>query len=400
MSAFLLESGRITEEQVDLALRHQQTHGGYVGEALVSLGYVRREDVDWALASQLDLPFIFPDADSVDPEAAALASPAWALAHEAVPILRAGGTLTVVTAEPLDAAVLAELRSKTGMEIAQALASSSRIRELIHALYGGDGSAQRARPLSLDQVLDEALARGADRIGVAVRGSTAVAWYSEKALRTRYALEPGWRETLEARVDPSPLQPPQDEAGVSRFAATLHHGGSRTAVEACVIHAVGGTEVLLRPRDGAAGSSFVNASESLRADLRVLAASGAAKVAVRGAEGCGERTVARLPVLALGSDARVAHVGEGPAQAGVCNVPLDSDDPAALLGMFAFDAVTVELRLSDPRLPAILAAAPLCFVCVPLDADADALSRAGIDWLLTASGDQEGPAWELRPLER
>jgi type IV pilus assembly protein PilB len=60
LGAILLESGRITDEDVRRVLEHQRVHGGFFGQALVALGMVSREEIDWALASQFDLPFIFP----------------------------------------------------------------------------------------------------------------------------------------------------------------------------------------------------------------------------------------------------------------------------------------------------------------------------------------------------
>lgn len=66
--------GRISEEDVEKALEHQQEAGGYFGEALLAMGFVSQDELKWALASQFDLPYIFPESDSIDPEAAALVS--------------------------------------------------------------------------------------------------------------------------------------------------------------------------------------------------------------------------------------------------------------------------------------------------------------------------------------
>src|SRR5207244_1796640 len=96
LGTILLESGRINQDDVDRVLEYQRTNGGFFGKALVALGIVTRDEIDWALASQFDLPYIFPNAESVDQEAASLVAADWALAHLAVPIVRAGDTLTVV----------------------------------------------------------------------------------------------------------------------------------------------------------------------------------------------------------------------------------------------------------------------------------------------------------------
>ena len=52
----LMGFGRIGEEDVTRALEYQREHGGYFGEALLAMGFVTQEELDWGLASQHDLP--------------------------------------------------------------------------------------------------------------------------------------------------------------------------------------------------------------------------------------------------------------------------------------------------------------------------------------------------------
>ena len=97
----LMGLGRITEDQVAEALEYQRDHGGYFGEALLACGVVSQEELEWGLASQFDLPYVFPEAESVDMEAASLVSPEWALAHLTLPIMRTEDSLTVVVESPI-----------------------------------------------------------------------------------------------------------------------------------------------------------------------------------------------------------------------------------------------------------------------------------------------------------
>src|SRR3990170_2924489 len=92
----LMSFGRLTEADCSRALEYQRDHGGYFGESLLALGLVSQDELEWGLASQFDLPYIFPDADSIDPEAAAMVSPEWALAHLVLPIMKTEEALTVV----------------------------------------------------------------------------------------------------------------------------------------------------------------------------------------------------------------------------------------------------------------------------------------------------------------
>lgn len=401
----LLESGRLKQEDVDRALDHQHTHGGYFGEALVDLGILRREEIDWALASQFDLPFIFPDADAADREVAGLVSAEWALAHLAVPFVRAGDAVTVVVADPLDSDTVDELRDRTGLEVEMALASGSRIRQLIRSVYGSAEviRAEDRSPSRLEDLMTEALADGADRIGVSVRGTSALGWYTVRELRERRPLDHGWANALEGMLDRSPMAAAQEAKGtVASFEATLTHGGLAVLADLQVMTSLSGSEFLLRPRrERAAPPPPAGIPESVREELRLLASGGSARVGVAAAA---DDVLPQLPALVLGDDARAAHVTMKADVPGVFTLRADeagdAADLAGLLESYDFDALTVDLPLDDERLGRTLAAVPMSFVGVPAPVDRAALDRAGINWILSYSGGEAEPAWQLLPTNR
>src|SRR6218665_3140543 len=53
----IAETNKLSEDQVDAVVAYQNQHGGKFGEAAVQLGYVKREDVLWALAQQFHYPY-------------------------------------------------------------------------------------------------------------------------------------------------------------------------------------------------------------------------------------------------------------------------------------------------------------------------------------------------------
>ncbi len=59
----LMSLGKIDEKDVNKALEYQRDNGGYFGEALLGCGFVSADELEWGLASQFDLPYVFPDAD-------------------------------------------------------------------------------------------------------------------------------------------------------------------------------------------------------------------------------------------------------------------------------------------------------------------------------------------------
>lgn len=407
MTAFLLESGRITGEDVERALEHQRRNGGYLGEALVELGLVRREEIDWALASQLDLPFIFPDAGSADREATRLVTAEWALAHLAVPIVHGGDTITVVVTDPLDRGTLDELAERTGLGVEMALASASRIRELIRGVYGGTEppAPEPETPVALEDFLTEALARGAERIGVSARGTRAQGWWTAAEVGERRRLEEGWDEAVEAIIDPAPLAAAHAaEGSVAAFGGTLRQAGGDVAVDVQAMTSLSGAELLLRPhRRLAVSLTGWELPGELREDLRLLAAGGRAVVGVTGSETRVEGLVPKLPSLVMGESVRAAHVAMEADLPGVFTLrPRDAGDAgfAGTLAAYAFDALTVDLPLDDDRLGPIVEASALTFVRVPAATDAAALRRAGIHWLLTVPEGRGDPGWDLRSTHR
>jgi type IV pilus assembly protein PilB len=262
LGAILLESGRITDADVQRVLEYQRAHGGFFGQGLVALGIVTREEIDWALASQFDIPFIFPNADAVDREAARVVPADWALAHMAVPIVKSGGSLTFVVADPLHRETIQELRARTGCEIEMALASATRIRELIHAVYDATQSerVEGAAAMSLGDFLAQAVDRGAERFGISVRGNSAVAWWRSRGETHRAPLQDGWNSALGESLEPS-----VDDriAGLTEgqvdWNPALRRAGSSVQLTARAMVGVGGYELMFRPSDEPPAAAAVTA---------------------------------------------------------------------------------------------------------------------------------------------
>lgn len=408
----LLEAGRITPEQVDDALEYQRTHGGYFGEALVAQGFVRPEEVEWALASQFDLPLIFPDPDTVDPDVAALVPPEWSLAHLAVPIVRVDDTLTVVVQNPLDTDVIDELHEWTGLEIELALASPSRIRELVRALYADSATDRAARDrsvVSLNEFMDAALVANAERLGISTRGPAAVGWYvigdrpAGEGTRVRHRLAPGWWEALEVATEPAPSErAPAGGRGVERWSATLRNGSGRVDVEVQTVAGDGGVEHVFWPVEPVRPVRALDAATTIPAsiadELRVLGRAGV-RIAFVTDEATAGSVLPRLPLLVWGDDVRAAHLTAGKTPAGIFTLtPASASDPLLdSIEACGFDALTVDLP-DDYPLDRIVASAPTVVVRVREPDRSEDIDDLGIGWILELDADDDGvPEWELRP---
>ncbi|HEX6135946.1 MAG TPA: hypothetical protein VFZ24_18380 [Longimicrobiales bacterium] len=407
LGAILLESGRITEADVDRALAHQRVHGGFFGQALVSLGILSREETDWALANHFDLPFIFPNAEAVDRDAAQLVRADWALAHMAVPIVRAGRVVTLVVTEPLARDVIEELQSRTGHQVEMALASAPRIRELIHSVYdtGDARPAHGEQQLTLEEFIGRVLAHGADRFGISVRGTAALCWWHARSETRRAQLTEGWEATLDRVIRPAPLEHMRRAHDENvQWEAVLERGGAELALEAQALLGVGGAELLFRPLQNlpvAAAAAEILLPATLMTELRLLWRSGAARIAVEA-----ERTEAArallplIPSLAVGEQVRAVHVNETGEGGSAYTLRAGPDDAfAELLAGYELDAITIDLPAEGYPVRGLLRAAPLSLLLLHTP-EARLPAEWDVNWLLTITGEPGGFVWHLRALHR
>jgi type IV pilus assembly protein PilB len=409
----LQDLGRITQDDVDRALEHQRENGGFFGEALIALGIVREEELGWSLASQFDLPYVFPDADGVDPEAASLVSPDWALEHVAIPLTRTGRRLALLIDSPLKTRVVEELQERTGLQVEVALASTGAIREVIRKVFArgrpGGNETAGGEAMALRDLAELAAGSGASRWGLSVRGERALGWYDQGSAVRRYPLRPGWERELDALLSPS-APPHGGILGESRWPAHLAAGSADLPVEVRSLASPDGREILFLPRDrGEAPGGPPDLPVELLDELRLLLERGSLALAVRSDPSeLARGLLPHLPGLVLPEGHRAIHLVEatdGVHHPRVFSLPPEeaeelSRERLARLGDFRFDAVTVE---PDPDRTSpwdvVSGVAPFAFVLVPAGAPEGWVE--GADWLLEVQGrdGSEELGWTLRPVE-
>lgn len=135
----LLASQIITEADISLALDEQKRTGTRFGEALVSLGIVMQEDIDWALSNQLDIPYIRLKTDMIDPDAVRQIPAAMARKFNLIPLIKAGGELNIAIADPLNKPAIEAVEQQSGCTVNISVALIREIREMIEVFYGNAG---------------------------------------------------------------------------------------------------------------------------------------------------------------------------------------------------------------------------------------------------------------------
>ncbi len=414
LGQLLKTSGRIDEQDIERALEYQREHGGYFGEALVALKLVSREELDWTLASQFDIPYVFPDPDTVDRSAAALVSAEWALSNLTLPILRLEDTLNVIVHTPLWNEAVEELQQRSGLRIELALASAAKIRELIRHVYpeGQSTSASTpASPVTVGQFLALAADRESPRFGLSASPGGSVAWYEDRGSIERHPLMPNWQRELEALISPSPSQAIDGQRMGDFEAKVTINGGSRPVQVRFMASSGDPYELVIEPRPSGESDpvEVTPPPPAVLSEVRLLAGSGAARFLVSvSPQDLGARIIHRLPELLLGHETRAVGVKSDERSPNddvfVHEVPVQEQERTRMfeeLRSFYFDAVTADMAGNpDGWLTQVLDVAPAAFLLWTGETDEELAYAAGVRWCLrveeTAGDHLE---WSLRPIE-
>ncbi|MGE0160420.1 MAG: hypothetical protein AB7T31_13500 [Gemmatimonadales bacterium] len=412
LGEILVGLGKISESDVTKALEYQRRSGGYFGEALVACSLVTEDEIEWGLASQFDLPYVFPRAEEIDVEAAAMVSPEWALANLTLPIMRTADTLTVVVESPLKTQAVEELRGRTHLNIQLALASPSKIRELVrevHARAATSDDDGRRPPVGMSEALDFVLAADAPRFGVSVRGARAWVWWDDAGTVRRRLLSGDWMGDLARAIQPDLSA--MTHGQVRRdWSAELRRGGPVTPMDAHYLADESGQEYLFEPRPGPVREPVVFPAppEAIVSEVRMLARSGAARFIVTSHPSeLGHELLPHLPEMLLDPSWRAlyVHTRERPAAFETFSHRL-GDDPAKwraeldALRVFRFDAVTLDLAGGEPDwMTSVMDLAAVAFLLWPDGADPSPAHDAGMRWHMHVTRRSDIDLdWSLEPL--
>jgi type II secretory ATPase GspE/PulE/Tfp pilus assembly ATPase PilB-like protein len=139
LGEILSASRIITADDVAAALEQQKKSGARFGEALISLGIVAQEDIDWALSNQLDLPYVRLRSESIDPDAVRLVPAQLARKFNFIPMIKADNELYIAISDPLNRPAIESIEQATGCVVNVSVALIREIREMIDFFYGNAG---------------------------------------------------------------------------------------------------------------------------------------------------------------------------------------------------------------------------------------------------------------------
>ncbi len=136
IGSILLDVELVTPEDIEEALNLQKQTGQRLGEVLVSLGIVSDDDIRWALAEQLNLPYVNIRKDQIDIDVAMMLPEKLARRYHVIPILKIDDELTVVVDDPLNTTVIQDIEAITKSRVKVSLGRTSDIMLVIDEIYG------------------------------------------------------------------------------------------------------------------------------------------------------------------------------------------------------------------------------------------------------------------------
>ena len=139
MGEILLDWGLVEPSAVSAALEYASRNQMRIGEALVAQGRVSEDDVAKALASQFDMEYRDLERNPINPGSMSLIPEDIIRRHFVLPVERRDSHLKVVITDPLDLETLDSLRFRLNVELECALASLSKVKQVVSAHFEGQG---------------------------------------------------------------------------------------------------------------------------------------------------------------------------------------------------------------------------------------------------------------------
>lgn len=146
LGELLKDAGVIDDFQLQSALAHQRNWGGKLGTVLVELEFAQEEDVAKVIAQKLRIPYVDLFDPGIPKQILKLIKPELAKKYVVMPVKKEGSSLVVAMSDPLDIAVMDELRFIAGITIRPALALESEIKQAIRKYYDGESVLRRTSP--------------------------------------------------------------------------------------------------------------------------------------------------------------------------------------------------------------------------------------------------------------
>ncbi len=132
----LVAKGLITSDQLEAASREQKKHGGYIGEHLIRLGFIKEDDFYPVLSEHLGVEFVRLKDITIPPSVIKAIPAKFASHYKFMPLSLEGNILTIGVTDPLDIQTIDDIKLVLGYEIKAVLSTEGDILDAIKKYYG------------------------------------------------------------------------------------------------------------------------------------------------------------------------------------------------------------------------------------------------------------------------
>lgn len=135
LGELLVESGIITNSQLDKALELQKEQGGLIGEVLVQLKFTTEEDIAKMLTAQYGFAYLPLANYEIDSGLIRLIPERVARQYCLIPIDKIANTLTIAMSNPLNSQATEDIETLSACSVQVFVSTTSDIREAIEKYY-------------------------------------------------------------------------------------------------------------------------------------------------------------------------------------------------------------------------------------------------------------------------
>ncbi len=135
LGELLVREKLINQVQLHRAMESQRASGGRLGAQLAKLGYLDENELTSFLSKQYGVPSINLSEFEIEGEVLKLLPKELVVRHQAIPIAKAGNTLTIAMADPSNIYAVDDVKFATNLAIDVVVASEAQIAEAIEKYY-------------------------------------------------------------------------------------------------------------------------------------------------------------------------------------------------------------------------------------------------------------------------
>jgi type IV pilus assembly protein PilB len=135
IGTLLCEHGLINSDDLKEGIKLQKKTGLRLGEALVKLGKVSMEDIDWILSQQLDIPFVIVEDVTPNEELLGKFQKEFLIENKILPLHETDEQISIVTEDPFNKGAIDSIKETIGKDVSLSMGSGGKIEEILKQIF-------------------------------------------------------------------------------------------------------------------------------------------------------------------------------------------------------------------------------------------------------------------------